>query len=89
MDHSPNNGMAAIDPVQYGRLLASVEHQERQLNELRGNLEARMLTMSAQIQELLEMANKSKGGLWVGMSFAGVISSIATWFVAHFGSSKP
>jgi hypothetical protein len=81
--------MAAIDPVQYGRLLASVEHQERQLHDMKTTLGARMDEMSTQIAELLAMANKSKGGLWVGMSFAGVVSSIATWFVTHFGSTKP
>jgi hypothetical protein len=89
MESPTSNGMSAIDPVQYGRLLASVEHQERQLHELKTSLGLRMDEMSSQITELLAMANKSKGGLWVGMSFAGVISSIATWFVAHFGSTKP
>lgn len=89
MEPSPNNGMAAIDPVQYGRLLASVEHQQRELHELKTTLGVRMDEMSTQITALLEMANKSKGGLWVGMGFAGLFSSVATWIVTHFGSTKP
>lgn len=89
MDHPPSNGMAAIDPVQYGRLLASVEHQQRELHDLKNSLGIRMDEMSVQITALLEMANKSKGGLWVGMGFAATLSSIATWFVSHFGTHKP
>lgn len=66
-----------IDPVQYGQMLKAVE-----------TMEADMQQMKANIATLLELANKSKGGLWVGMSFAAFLSSVATWIVTHF-SPKP
>ena len=57
--------MAEIDPIQYGQLIAKV-----------GALETQVSSMQSDIKQLLEMANKSKGGFWVGMSIASVLSGI-------------
>ena len=57
--------MAEIDPVQYGQLIAKVDALETQVS-----------SMQSDIKQLLEMANKSKGGFWVGMSIASVLSGI-------------
>jgi hypothetical protein len=37
--------------------------------------------MRGDIKQLLEMANKSKGGFWVGMSIASALGGVVT-FVA-------
>ena len=66
--------MSEIDPREFGKLEAQVEALQAEVHALRQD-----------IRELLEMANKSKGGMFVGMAIAsvvgGVISFIATKIV--------
>ena len=57
--------MNEIDPIQYGQLIAKVEMLESQVSE-----------MSRDIKSLLAMANKSKGGLWVGMTLASLFGGL-------------
>jgi len=63
--------MSDIDPREFGKLEAQVEALQTEVHALRQD-----------IKLLLEMANKSKGGFFVGMAIAsvvgGVISFIAT-----------
>ena len=63
--------MSEIDPREFGKLEAQVEALQTEVSGLRED-----------IKLLLEMANKSKGGFFVGMAIAsvigGVISFIAT-----------
>ena len=63
--------MSEIDPREFGKLEAQVEALQVEVHALRQD-----------IKSLLEMANKSKGGFFVGMAIAsvvgGVISFIAT-----------
>ena len=63
--------MSEIDPREFGKLEAQVEALQAEVHALRQD-----------IKTLLEMANKSKGGFFVGMAIAsvvgGVISFIAT-----------
>lgn len=42
-------------------------------------------SMAAEIKELLELANKSKGGFWAGMAIASLAGSILTWIITHTG----
>jgi hypothetical protein len=62
--------MSDIDARDFGKLEAQVEALQKEMHIL-----------SADVKTLLEMANKSKGGLWVGMSLAsfggGVVTFIA------------
>ena len=62
--------MEHINPIEYGRLLAKVE-----------TLEARVDDMSKDIKSLLELANQSKGGFWMGMTLASVTGGLLTWFI--------
>ena len=63
--------MSEIDPREFGKLEAQVEALQVEVHALRQD-----------IKTLLEMANKSKGGFFVGMAIAsivgGFISFIAT-----------
>jgi len=63
--------MSEIDPREFGKLEAQVEALQTEVHALRQD-----------IKQLLEMANKSKGGMFVGMAIAsvvgGIISFIAT-----------
>jgi len=62
--------MSDIDPREFGKLEAQVEALQAEVHGLRQD-----------IKLLLEMANKSKGGFFVGMAIASVIGGIIT-FVA-------
>lgn len=67
--------MSEIDPQEFGELKAEVRALRRD-NEAQGRTLDRM---AGQIDELLAMANHSRGALWVGMSMAGVLGAALTW----------
>ena len=62
--------MSEIDPREFGKLEAQVEALQLEVHALRQD-----------IKLLLEMANKSKGGMFVGMAIASFIGGLVT-FVA-------
>ena len=62
-----------IDPIKYGQLWEKVD-----------SLTTKVDNMDKDIKELLELANKSRGGFWMGMVIAsgvgGLITYITTWW---------
>jgi hypothetical protein len=38
--------------------------------------------MEADIKTLLELANKSKGGFWMGMTIASLVGGLVTWLTS-------
>jgi hypothetical protein len=60
--------MSEIDPREFGKLEAQVEALQAEVHALRQD-----------IKTLLEMANKSKGGMFVGMAIASFIGGIITF----------
>lgn len=62
-----------IDPVKYGQLWEKVD-----------SLTTKVDNMDRDIKELLELANKSRGGFWMGMVIAsgvgGLITYLTTWW---------
>ena len=62
--------MADIDARDFGRLEAQVESLHNQVTQL-----------STDVKALLELANKGKGGFWMGMTIASFMGGIVT-FVA-------
>jgi hypothetical protein len=83
-----NNG-AGIDPVQYGMLLASVESLKSQQSEMKQDMDVRLQRMTEQIDNLLELANQSKGGLWAGMTVAATLGSVVTWAAKDLFGGRP
>jgi hypothetical protein len=65
-----------IDPVKYGQLWEKVDQLTAKVDKLEEGME-----------ELLALANKGRGGFWVGMMVVSGISSIIG-FIAHYFSSK-
>lgn len=65
-----------IDPVKYGVLWERVQNMDKKIDR-----------MERQIEQLLELANKSKGGLWAGMAIASAVGGVITWLVGHFKGS--
>jgi hypothetical protein len=68
--------MNEIDPVQYGAIIAKVEMMEKKIDG-----------MDADIKSLLELANKSRGGFWVGMAITSSISGFVG-YLTHIFLSK-
>lgn len=62
-----------IDPVLFGRVLARLDEQDREIQALRKD-----------VASLLTMANQGKGSLLMLCTVGGVVSSILTWLVSHF-----
>ena len=65
-----------IDPVKYGQLWEKVDQLSTKVDKLEKGME-----------ELLAMANKGRGGFWVGMMVVSGISSLIG-FVAHYFTAK-
>lgn len=61
-----------IDPREFGKLEAEVH-----------GLRAQVATLQHDVRALLELANKSKGGFWMGMSIASAAGGLVSWIAAH------
>ena len=64
--------MSDIDPREFGRLEAEVHSLRSQVSSLQSD-----------VRELLELANRSKGGLWAGMSIAATLGGAVSWVATH------
>lgn len=64
--------MVNIDPVEYGRLLSTVNTLEKKID-----------SMDNDLKELLALANKGRGGFWAGMTIASIIGAVISYFGAH------
>jgi hypothetical protein len=62
--------MSDIDARDFGKLEAQVESLHNQVTQL-----------GADVKALLELANKGKGGFWMGMTIASFMGGVIT-FVA-------
>jgi hypothetical protein len=62
-----------IDLFKYGQLVAQVEQMEKKIDKLEHSME-----------QLLELANKSKGGFWAGMAIASFIGAVVTSILHNF-----
>ena len=62
-----------IDPVKYGVLWERVQHMDKKIDK-----------MERQVEELLALANKSKGGFWMGMTIASGVGGVVGWIANHW-----
>jgi hypothetical protein len=65
-----------IDPIKFGVTWQKVEAMEYEVAELRKD-----------VKQLLELANKGRGGLWAGMMVVSAISAFVG-FISHYITSK-
>lgn len=63
---------AMIDPREFGRLEAEVKLLMHQVTALQ-----------ADVKTLLELANRGRGGFWVGMSIASALGAALMWATDH------
>ena len=62
-----------FDMFKFGQLVNQVETLQAQVND-----------MDKDIKELLELANRSKGGLWFGMTVVSAISGFISFFAGLY-----
>ena len=60
--------MSEFDARDFGKLEAQVEALQKEMHSL-----------SADVKSLLELANKGKGGFWMGMTIASFAGGIVTF----------
>jgi hypothetical protein len=65
--------MSDIDARDFGRIEAQVE-----------SLQAEVHQLAKDVKSLLELANKSKGGFWMGMTIASIIGGFITFLGGKF-----
>lgn len=68
-----------IDPVKYGVLWQKVQDYERRFDEMSAKIDK----METSIERLVEMANQSKGGFWMGMVMVSAIGSVIG-YISHW-----
>ena len=61
-----------IDMVKYGVLWERVQNMDKKIDKMEG-----------QIEELLALANKGRGGFWMGMTIASSVGAAVAWFAGH------
>lgn len=69
-----------IDPLKYGAMWQRVNDYERRFEVIDKKLDK----MERQIEELLALANKGKGGFWMGMTIASSVGAAVAWIGNHF-----
>jgi hypothetical protein len=65
--------MSDIDPREFGKLEAQVEALQTEVHNL-----------AKDVKCLLELANRSKGGFWMGMTIASAVGGFATFILDKF-----
>ena len=68
-----------IDPVKYGAMWQRVNDYERRFEVIDKKLDK----MEGQIEELLALANKGRGGFWAGMTIASSVGAAVAWVAGH------
>ena len=64
-----------LDPVKYGILWNTVENNDKKLEEMSRKIDK----LEGKIEELIAMAERSKGSLWALMGVASVIGGIISF----------
>jgi len=68
-----------IDLVKYGALWQKVQDYERRFEVVDKKLDK----MEHQLDELLALANKGRGGFWMGMTIASSVGAVVAWAAGH------
>jgi ABC-type antimicrobial peptide transport system permease subunit len=71
-----------LDPVKYGILWNTVENNEKKLEEMNQKMDK----MESKLEELIGLANKSRGGIWIFMGILSVISGVVGIFGSYISS---
>jgi hypothetical protein len=73
-----------IDLVKYGVLWQKVEDYERRFDKMEHKIDK----LEASIETLVALANKGRGGFWVGMMVISALSSIIGYLSHWLGKGS-
>jgi len=62
-----------IDLVKYGVLWQKVQDMDKKMDEV-----------ERQLDELMALANKGRGGLWFGMTIVSGVSAVVGYFLSYW-----
>jgi hypothetical protein len=62
-----------IDLVKYGVLWQKVQDMDKKMDKV-----------ERQLEELVALANKGRGGLWFGMTIVSGVSAVVGYFLSYF-----
>jgi hypothetical protein len=65
--------------VKYGVLWERVQNYERRFDEMNSKMDK----MERNVEELLALANKGRGGFWAGMTIASSVGAAVAWFASY------
>lgn len=65
--------MPGFDPQEFGRVLARLDAQDRQIVELRND-----------VRSLLDLANKGRGSLLTLIAIGSLIGTVIGWFAGKW-----
>ena len=66
-------GIGEIDPVKYGVLWQKVQDMDKKMDKV-----------EHQLEELVALANKGRGGLWFGMTVVSGASAVVGYMLNYF-----
>ena len=69
-----------LDPVKYGILWNTVENNDKKLEEMSRKIDK----LEGKIEELIAMAERSKGSLWALMGVASVVGGVISFLTDIF-----
>lgn len=69
-----------LDPVKYGVLWNTVENNEKKLEEMNRKMDK----MEAKLETLCYLAERGRGGFWMGMLVVSAVSTVVGWFIHLF-----
>jgi hypothetical protein len=62
-----------FDPVKYGVLWQKVQDMDKKMDKV-----------ERQLDELMALANKGRGGLWFGMTIVSGVSAVVGYFLNYW-----
>jgi hypothetical protein len=69
-----------INPIKYGVLWQKVQDYERRFDDMSNKIDK----LEKSIDTLVALANQGKGGIWMGIAFVSVFSSIVGYAMHWF-----
>ena len=79
-NHVVTAGGGGPSPEQFYEMKAQLNSQDREIKDMRED----MREIKKDIRDLLAIANKGRGGLWMAVTFGSLVGGIATVFVELF-----
>ena len=65
--------MTDINPIEFGKMKEQIEQLQKGQDELRKDM-----------KEMLALAERSKGGFWMGMAIASFIGGLVSIFIKNW-----